>query len=74
MQNAFSDKLYPLGFNLFVMLAVDLLHEFELGVWKVVFTQLLHMLESLEESKIHKLDHRSTFSSVVFHSIYSCTI
>jgi len=26
------------------MLAVDLLHEFELGVWKVVFTHLVQLL------------------------------
>lgn len=61
MQNAFSDKLYLFGFNLFMMLVVDLLHEFELGVWKAVLTQLLRMLESLEESKLHELDRRSVF-------------
>ena len=26
------------------MLVVDLLHEFELGVWKSLFTQLVHLL------------------------------
>lgn len=62
VQNAFSDKLYPLGFNLFVMLVVDLLHEFELGIWKAVFTHLLRMLESEDKSKIHELDHRSEIS------------
>jgi hypothetical protein len=43
------------------MLVVDLLHEFELGVWKAVFAQLLRMLECLEESKVHELDRRSVF-------------
>lgn len=52
------------------MLVVDLLHEFELGVWKAVFTQLLRMLESLEERKVHELDRRFTFS-YVFDSICS---
>ena len=61
MQNAFSEKLYPLGFNLFLMLVVDFLHEFELGVWKAVFTHLLHMLECLDKSKIHELDRRYVF-------------
>jgi hypothetical protein len=41
---------------------VDLLHEFELGVWKAIFTHLLRMLHSLEESKVHELDRR--FASV----------
>ncbi|KIM64237.1 hypothetical protein SCLCIDRAFT_40055, partial [Scleroderma citrinum Foug A] len=39
--NAFSEKLSITGFDLFRMLVVDLLHEFELGVWKAVFTHLL---------------------------------
>jgi len=33
-QNAFSNRLQPLGFNFFEMLVVDLLHEFELGYGK----------------------------------------
>lgn len=40
-QNAFSDRLQALGFNFFDMLVVDLMHEFELGVWKNLFNHLL---------------------------------
>jgi len=40
-QNAFSDRLAGLGFNFFLMLVVDLMHEFELGVWKAIFVHLL---------------------------------
>ncbi|KIK94750.1 hypothetical protein PAXRUDRAFT_142242, partial [Paxillus rubicundulus Ve08.2h10] len=43
-QNAFSEKLSPHGFNLFLMLIVDLLHEFELGVWKAIFIYLIWIL------------------------------
>jgi hypothetical protein len=43
------------------MLIVDLLHEFELGVWKAVFMHFLRMLESLEESKLHELNRRYGF-------------
>jgi predicted homoserine dehydrogenase-like protein len=53
------------------MLVVDLLQEFELGVWKAVFTQLLRMLECLEESKVHELDRRSVFCPYVIHSFNS---
>ena len=28
------------------MLVVDLLHEFELGVWKSLFTYLIHLLHA----------------------------
>lgn len=57
-QNAFSERLHKFGFNLFTMLVVDLLHEFELGVWKAIFTHLLRMLESLKGGKLHELDRR----------------
>ena len=40
------------------MLVVDLLHEFELGVWKAVFTHLLQMLDSLKGSLLSELDRR----------------
>jgi len=40
------------------MLVIDLLHEFELGVWKAIFIHLLRMLDSLKNSKLHELDRR----------------
>ena len=43
MQNAFVERLGP-GFNPSNMLVVDLLHEFELGVWKALFTHLIRLL------------------------------
>ncbi|PPQ76747.1 hypothetical protein CVT24_012267 [Panaeolus cyanescens] len=39
--NTFSDRL---GLNFYKMFVVDLLHEFELGVWKATFTHLLRIL------------------------------
>ena len=57
-QNAFSDKLSPLGFNVFRMLVVDLLHEFEIGVWKAVFIHLLRLLDCLDMKLQHELDRR----------------
>lgn len=43
----FVSKLGPLGFNIFPIFVVDLLHEFELGVWKGVFIHLIRMLVTL---------------------------
>jgi hypothetical protein len=57
-QNAFSDKLSPLGFNMFDMLVVDLLHEVELGVWKAVFIHLLRLLDCVDGKLKHELDRR----------------
>ena len=57
-QNAFSSKLAPLGFNMFSMLTVDLMHEVELGVWKALFIHLLHVLDCQDKSLKHELDRR----------------
>lgn len=42
-QNAFIEQLGA-TFDPYRMLVVDLLHEFELGVWKALFTHLIRML------------------------------
>jgi hypothetical protein len=42
-KNAFVERLGS-GFNPSNMLVVDLLHEFELGVWKALFTHLIRVL------------------------------
>jgi hypothetical protein len=42
-QNAFMEKLGP-KFDVSQMLVVDLMHEFELGVWKALFVHLVRVL------------------------------
>ena len=44
IQNAFAETLGPLGLDNFSMLVVDLMHKFELGVWKAIFTHLIRIL------------------------------
>ncbi|KAF9033895.1 hypothetical protein BJ165DRAFT_1396369 [Panaeolus papilionaceus] len=44
VRNAFSERLLKYGFNFYEMFVPDLLHEFELGVWKAVFTHLMRIL------------------------------
>ncbi|KAG1820998.1 uncharacterized protein BJ212DRAFT_1478103 [Suillus subaureus] len=56
--NTFSDRLGPLGFNIFWVLMVNLLHEFEIGVWKSLFIHLLCIILAHDKSLIHKLDKR----------------
>lgn len=41
MQNTFSECLLGEGFDFFVLLVVDLMHEFELGVWKNLLAHLI---------------------------------
>jgi hypothetical protein len=60
-QNAFSSKLAQFGFCLYPMLVVDLMHEFELGVWKAVFIHLLRILDCQNEGLKHELDRRYAF-------------
>jgi hypothetical protein len=46
---------------MFKMLVVDIMHEFELGVWKALFIHLLRILESVDKALIHELDRRYVF-------------
>jgi hypothetical protein len=45
-QNAFGEKLGEFGLNPHVMLVVDLMHEFELGIWKATFIHLIRILHA----------------------------
>ncbi|TEB04000.1 hypothetical protein FA13DRAFT_1654889, partial [Coprinellus micaceus] len=58
--NAFS-ALAKFGFNIFTSLTVDLLHEYEIGVWKAVFIHLLRILSAKgdhADSLTHSLNRR----------------
>ncbi|KAF7317385.1 hypothetical protein HMN09_00474800 [Mycena chlorophos] len=57
--NAFITRLGP-DFELHRMLVVDFMHEFELGVWKNLFTHLIRLLYALPDgvSKVAELDRR----------------
>ena len=57
-QNAFSERLSPLGFNLYSILLPNFMHEVELGGWKAVFIHLLRMLESISEERLVKLNRQ----------------
>ncbi|KAJ2934434.1 hypothetical protein H1R20_g2679, partial [Candolleomyces eurysporus] len=56
--NAFSKRLRTAKFDIFSALTVDLLHEFELGVWKALFIHLLRVLEASQKHDVlvHELD------------------
>jgi hypothetical protein len=58
LQNAFSERLSPLGFNLFAMFLLDIMHEFELGVWRALFIHLLRILQAADKTLVHELDRR----------------
>lgn len=45
------------------MLVTDLLHEFELGVWKAFFSHLIRILEALSPTHIAQLNQRSVTMS-----------
>ena len=64
-QNAFSQALCDHGFNFYQMFTVDLLHDFELGVWKGIFAHLIRMLHVLGEDKVQILNKRCCISSAI---------
>ena len=55
-QNAFSTRLAR--FNLYPMMVVDLMHEFEQGVWKNLFTHLIRILHASNPALVIEMDHR----------------
>ncbi|KAH9161682.1 hypothetical protein EDB89DRAFT_2029564 [Lactarius sanguifluus] len=63
-RNAFSDKLSMVGQDYHGLFVVDLLHEFEIGIWKSVLTHLIRMLYAIPRGhdRVAILDAR-------FHSI-----
>lgn len=47
-----------MGFNIFHVLVVDLLHKFEIGMWKMLFVHLLRIIVLHDKCLIHELDQR----------------
>lgn len=47
-------------YNFFVLLVVDLMHDFELGVWKALFAHLIRLLYSTGKAneKVNELNKR----------------
>ncbi|PIL35257.1 hypothetical protein GSI_01982 [Ganoderma sinense ZZ0214-1] len=58
IQSAFSARLSPFGVNFYEILAPDLMHEFELGVWKGVFTHLMRMLAAKGDDAVEEFNSR----------------
>ena len=56
--NVFSEKLSCYGFNFFPMLVIDLVHEFELGIWRALFIHLLRILNAENPVLVHTLDQQ----------------
>jgi hypothetical protein len=47
------------------MLVVDLMHEFELGVWKNIFTHLIRILYAVNPALVIELDSRQATLLIV---------
>ena len=64
LKNIFAEKLGKFSFNPYQMLIVDLMHEFELDVWKAVFTHLICILYAAGSSGslVSELDKRYMFA------------
>ncbi|KAG2010174.1 hypothetical protein CC2G_013017 [Coprinopsis cinerea AmutBmut pab1-1] len=58
VENAFSARLSPFGFNFFSMFVPDILHDFELGVWKAVFAHLMRILHAISGDFVQELNER----------------
>ncbi|KZT63977.1 hypothetical protein DAEQUDRAFT_815297 [Daedalea quercina L-15889] len=57
-QSAFSVRLADTGFNFYSVFVPDVLHEFELGVWKAIFIHLLRILYAEGKDRIQIMNER----------------
>lgn len=51
-------KLATFGFNVYQISVPDLMHEFELGVWKAVLTHLIRILIAAGGDLVQQFDQR----------------
>ena len=56
LENAFMACIPDL--DIYSLLTVDLLHEFELGVWKALLTHILRILASHSAESVNEFDRR----------------
>ena len=57
-QSAFISALDKFGLDFFSLFVVDLMHEFELGVWKAVLTHLIRILYTQGAETVAEFDRR----------------
>ena len=50
-QTAFATELHGLNFHLSSTLVVDILHEFEIGVWKTLYIHLMRILDAFSTGR-----------------------
>ncbi|KAI0365931.1 hypothetical protein BV20DRAFT_953283 [Pilatotrama ljubarskyi] len=58
IQAAFSSRLARFGVNFYDLFVPDLMHEFELGVWKGTFTHLLRLLAAQGDDALQEFNRR----------------
>ncbi|KAF7976664.1 hypothetical protein HWV62_6005 [Athelia sp. TMB] len=65
-----AEKLSPFGFDPHEIMVVDLMHEFELGVWKSVFIHLIRILHAAAPAGrlVAELDRRYRMMPTFGHS------
>ncbi|KIM61801.1 hypothetical protein SCLCIDRAFT_25468 [Scleroderma citrinum Foug A] len=65
--NAFAERLTPFSFNIYPVLVMDLMHEFELGVLKSVIKHLIRILYIIDPGLVSTLNQR--FSAIPLFGI-----
>lgn len=58
LQSAFSLMFAEKGLNFYSLFVPDLLHEFELGVWKSTLTHLIRILHAAGGDKVQEFNRR----------------
>jgi hypothetical protein len=65
-KNAFAEKLASFSFDPYAMLVVDLMHEFELGVWKSTLIHIIRLLHAAAPGGHMVAEFNARYAIVVF--------
>ena len=57
-QSAFSERFSSFGCNVYDLFVPNLMHKFELGAWKGMFTHLIRVLIAVGQDGCQRLDER----------------
>ncbi len=58
LQSAFSKFMFEMGSNFYEIFVPDLMHEFELGVWKGIFNHILRILIAEGKDRVSLFNER----------------
>lgn len=68
-QSAFLARFAKFGMNFYELFVPNLMHEFELGVWKGTFIHLMRLLSAQGEDVVQEFNRRYVYYTTIYARI-----